>query len=410
MKKIIIEELERMLYLTSHKRGVVISEQKIILKEKKGSNDGDWDGKSEGVLNFSGKYKSVTGTPLLAKNVPFGGQNTDLLIQGSVGKNLPTVVTIVTTEREPNTDKQLGPVKFEFKDSTYPYLDNMIGPTWKMNPKAKQLFDYSMKILIDNIKKRGEKAVQKIKFQGSADKSTPGLKAPIGFQLDHDLAGCNKPYCGETSDKFKMNQFLADKRAEVMKINVIKQVLKETKIDLSNKVEVLKGINYYGGTEQGVKSVSIEIVPDGGDEGGGSTPDEIRTKTEVIFSPPKLKSGKLNLSNQGGGEVDFYESLNPKSYSFIALEQSVGDELVKSGVLPNVAKYVKDQLIVPASIDDNNSITIDGKNWGTIESKTEAGDTATIASTDGIWCVFGVEEGMTLLKNYKVKLVKQKDF
>ena len=50
--KNINEELTRMLYLTQHKRGVVISEQ-YLAEIKSGSSTSDWKGKTEGVLNFS---------------------------------------------------------------------------------------------------------------------------------------------------------------------------------------------------------------------------------------------------------------------------------------------------------------------------------------------------------------------
>ena len=72
------EELNRMLYLTQHKRGIVISEQSLTGDKNRPTsnvntttNAPDWNGSSTGTIDVSRFSKDSSGIPVNATNVSY---------------------------------------------------------------------------------------------------------------------------------------------------------------------------------------------------------------------------------------------------------------------------------------------------------------------------------------------------
>ena len=134
MKNIINEEIGRMLYLTSHKRGIVISEQElrgISGREYSPINIPDWDGGTKGLIKFD------TGDKILAKNIKFNDENYNLTRFSDISKKTSTVTSDTTpTDIIPPEIPDLN-----LSDSSFPYDDNMIVPNFQKNIKAKKNYD-----------------------------------------------------------------------------------------------------------------------------------------------------------------------------------------------------------------------------------------------------------------------------
>ena len=102
--------------------------------------------------------------------------------------------------------------------------------------------------MVNYINNGGFEKIKSIVIKGSADSGTPSTSGN-----DHVKAGYSKPFNGET-DKYKMNQFLADERAKqygLLVSRTVNNLLTDKNIDISSKYKFLKGENSYGQSEPG---------------------------------------------------------------------------------------------------------------------------------------------------------------
>jgi hypothetical protein len=153
MKNIINEEIGRMLYLTSHKRGVVISEQKYESPNWKGNNKGDVD-----FSNPYGRY---------AENVGYNGQKYTL-----TSKTTAIRLTQVI-KKENNVLPELTLSK-----NGFPYPDNMISPKFSNFPEAKKKYQEFIDKLIIFLSNKNLDDIKEITITGEAYSATPTLDIP----------------------------------------------------------------------------------------------------------------------------------------------------------------------------------------------------------------------------------------
>ena len=206
--KNINEELNRMLYLTQHKRGQVISEQnnRELKEDKNRSNVPDWNGRTSGELNFNIETGHMFN--VLAKNIFYRktDNNAKGLFAANIKSSLAKELPIHKLENLPDKDrpeKPGGKIKFEFKGSTFPYPDNIVTPMFTMSiyKDAKDLFNFAVEQIVKDIKNFGPDVIKQINIKGSADSAKPSFALdPLYFyytnnkEIDHDYGGEKKDF------------------------------------------------------------------------------------------------------------------------------------------------------------------------------------------------------------------------
>lgn len=410
MKNLLREELERMLYLNKHKRGVIISEQ--ISGELKGTNKSTTKGSSiggvpswkdsggiSGKIDFSNLNKLPnTNLVAYARDLTIDDNiGLNLFISRGLGKDLPQYVTITTT-KPPVPPEKTPPQKtlISFQDTTFPYPDNLINPYFEEYPEAEDLFIVCQEIIVRNVELFGVKVLKKLIFKGSADSMRPTRHVPSNFKgkltrkvLDHDkqvvvsnyttTEKCEKAYCGIPYAKaYERNQFLADRRAARM-AQVLCMALSRNKVFIDNNisykdiiklVEIEKGDNYYDGEKgrRGVKSVSITIVPSFTKfetSGSETLGQEGESETKVIIKRPRPQIGTITINNVEIPYLGFSKGPTGDFVHYIANnEQSiklVGNEIPDF----SVTQKLNNKTEVDGSIDGKELI-IDGHSWGNL--------------------------------------------
>lgn len=422
--KNINEELTRMLYLTQHKRGVVISEQ-YLAEIKSGSSTSDWKGKTEGVLNFS-NFPNI----FLAKNIfyvktdmnPSGLYTAN--IKSYLGKELPITKSKKIEKPLPTPGTPGGNIKFEFKGSTFPYPDNIVTPMFDM-PKykrAKDFFNFAIEQVVLRVKQYGPDVIKKITIKGSADSAKPTNSPDLDYvtytknnTLDHNYGG--------SKDPTQMNQYLADERANRMKDELIKEVKSNANVDITNKITVIKGDNWYDPNFEGrkdavadpktkrygVRSVTIDIIGSEesvpGTEGNQTSNVEYETYTEM----PVKNSGFLNLTNQGGpSSIPYYEEFTSNQTVLICIKDTPENAKLLGTIIPNITENGKlnGKTQVNCSVSNDGEVTIDGKVWGILSKKDwEAGnESATGFETEPIVAAYNRFDDNIVLRNVSFEL------
>jgi len=369
--KNINEELQRILYLTNHKRGVVLSEQEVKGVENRPKSDvnvttdaPDWNGGSSGELNVSNFAKDSTGVLVNATNVGYKNELYNLAINRSIGKDLPYTIGKVT---QPTTFKPDTGGSFEFIGKSFPYPDNMVTPQITKNKESESLIYYIAENIIGFI---NNKSKFNIKIQGFADSARPTRSAPAGYtrqQLfkDHQSIGCNRLYCGEKDDSLR-NIWLADNRAKKMGKFLVGIVKQKTKIDITDSIEYLEPVSSYSpGVKQdqriGKRSVKVDIKSSDFIEiPKPPTPGEVQT---ITFAPEPV----IGTIDFDGTIINVIKTVYLGDYVKIFAEKNDKVTSLIGNKIPNLSEPGKlnGKTTVNGNIN-NNEIIVDGISWGTI--------------------------------------------
>ena len=408
------EELNRMLYLTQHKRGIVISEQSLTGDKNRPTsnvntttNAPDWNGSSTGTIDVSRFSKDSSGIPVNATNVSYNQEVYNLSINKSISKNLPYTIS---NPIPPEKGKE--PLNFKFIDDSYPYEDNMITPKLSKNPTAESLLNLVVKIISDNIGLNGLESMKSINLQGFADSARPGIRGPKGTKEevsdDHLKAGCSKIYCGEKDDS-KRNLWLAENRAKRMGSFLTKLVKQSTGTDISSLIKYLEPVSSFDptinseeGNRVGERSVSIDVIK----SGDISTPTSTTGKTETITFVPIPKKGTIIY---GDVTLNLVELIDDKGYSKITVEKT--EECLKliGNKIPNLLQ--SGQLNGKSKVNSeikNNEVIVDGLSWGSLQEYPE-GAYAKIkyVTVPGVLCLVGEYDNTMELSVYSVLLAEK---
>lgn len=451
--KNINEELQRMLYLTQHKRGVVISEQNKSGQLTGGGSGGkyetyyygneavDWRKKSKGVISMAGdKEGDDTNPPINAKNVRFNNSLYNLTIISHIAKYIPIKTKIPTPTPNP-PDPGTPPIPGEPGDDTvddllltndaFPYPDNMIGPKFNSPryKKGKQLYETFINDLTKFILKGGVGNIKGITVQGFADSAAPTLSVPAGYsKLDHNLSP-NKdtvPY-GGLKKLSEMNVYLAQNRGEVMRLQIIQDVLTNTGVDISDKIKTLPGVSYYGQKDKrGQQFRSIEVKVDytpykypvsGKDETSGmmGTPGKDAPPTEYPeIEQPVIKDGidvNVDINNV------YYPAklFNVEGKQVVGISAEVSDKLFNSGDLPaySYKSGLNGKLSPNAEITDEGVFIVNEVNFGEFFDTKEVQNlypTFTESKTDYLTLPKKVMSGMHKYDGKDYDLLKDLSF
>jgi hypothetical protein len=391
-----------MLYLTQHKRGQVISEQnnRELKEDKNRSNVPDWNGRTSGELNFNIETGHMFN--VLAKNIFYRktDNNAKGLFAANIKSSLAKELPIHKLEDLIDDDRPKlpgGNIKFEFKGSTFPYPDNIVTPMFTMPTykKAKDLFDFAVKQIVEDIKNFGPNVIKQINIKGSADSAKPSFEIdPLyifytkKFVLDHD-------YGGEKKDFIKMNQFLADERANRMKIKLVTEIKEKTQIDISDKINVIiPGDNWYDPNfegrktsipdvktkRHGIRSVIIDVIG-----GQSNTPDkegEFKKKNDykTYDKAPIKDSGTFDLSSQGGPKsIPYQEDFTEHGIVLYGIEDNEENRKLLGKVIPDniTPNKLNGKEKVTCNISDDGTVTIDNQVWGKLISHSDTGNEST---------------------------------
>lgn len=349
MKNLLSEEIERMLYLTGHKRGVVISEQNP--GELKGSR------KKKGLLkrifnkeedysapNARGKdhgdAKINTTDIYIAKNIGYNGEKFYLGFLRQASKNLGYSLP----GKPPKDPTIIPPIPGLYQsEQKLPYPDNFINPQWSLFPQSKTEFDNWVNTVADLIKKTGGLEDGKIKLlegrndknkpikiNGTANSVPPTTDVPkemldLGITtIDHDYGGAK--------DKAKMNSYLADQRARMYGSQLAQSLSTKTGIPAEKFEQYMDytSYSYYGSGTRGTKSISVSV--DGFLPGKElyipGEPGE-----EGKFIPPQEKNVQLDFTPWGGSIVNGKTLFDEKGNSFLALPKETYDDLKSKKVV-----------------------------------------------------------------------------
>ena len=393
--KNINEELNRMLYLTQHKRGQVISEQnnRELKEDKNRSNVPDWNGRTSGELNFNIETGHMFN--VLAKNIFYlkTDNNAKGLFAANIKSSLAKELPIHKLENLPDKDrpeKPGGKIKFEFKGSTFPYPDNIVTPMFTMSiyKDAKDLFNFAVEQIVKDIKNFGPDVIKQINIKGSADSAKPSFALdPLYFyytnnkEIDHD-------YGGEKKDFIKMNQFLADERANRMKIKLVTEIKEKTQIDISDKINVIiPGDNWYDPSFEGrktsipdvktkrygIRSVIIEVIGGKSSTPGSKGEFENKNDYKTYDKAPIKDSGTFDLSSQGGpNSIPYQEDFTSNGIVLYGIEDNEENSKLLGNVLPDniTPNKLNGKEKVTCDISDDGTVTIDNKVWGKLIPET----------------------------------------
>ncbi len=319
--RILNEELYKMKHLFGYQRGVVISEQEY--------DSPNWRGKSKGDMDLTNPYGKY------AINVGYEGKKYTLTSISQAPR--------ITSEKKVETFEKPGDVtlqKLDLSKNAFPYPDNMIGPKFESFPEAQKVYENFVMSLRDFINAGGINNIKSIKIQGTADAARPTLDVPKGYSsLDHSLVGDNSPYGGLKSD-LERNQYLADNRAKVLGNMIIDRIKKETGVDISSKIQYIKGINYFGQQDKrGFEFKKVTVEPDytqlsrkekvGQTTTGSSSNSTATPESNSFIDLTQFGSKKIpvKMINRAGGQVaaiarkvsDENKLLNIKEGGFLPL-------------------------------------------------------------------------------------------
>lgn len=308
---------------------------------KKDNESSDWKGKNRGTLNFD-SMGSDRRPASLAVNV--GPEGFTIKMHNDQGKLIQPITgqdEIITLE------------EYNISGLSLPYADNMVKPYFDKYPDAQKVFDEIVTKFVAYINAGGGPKLTNVTIKGSADSARPTLDVPSGYsQLDHPDS---KPYNGET-DPYKMNQYLADKRAEEY-ANVLKSAIKEkTGFDLS--ITVLQGDNYYGQQgKRGEEYRKITLSPN--------------AETLTVPNPSQTTTPGKRDENQN---IPYYVDYYKDGQSYTAKGYRVVDP--KGNSFVSISSENREKLGTPAfdgkmsSKIEGDKFYIDGRLVGTMQPKS----------------------------------------
>ena len=306
-----------------------------------------WKNRDSGTLNFS----VLDGKPLANYVGEEGFVVREYVYNSQVKKDSTEKIT------EPSEEMTLE--KFTLQGGDLPYADNMVKPYFDKYPEALDKFKQIVKLFTEYIKMGGGNKLTNVTIQGSADSATPTLKVPQGYSsLDHPDP---KPYNGETDPK-KMNQYLADNRANEYAKVLIKKIKEDTGFDL--KINVLPGINYYGQPNRRGEEFRTIVLNPNAEVLVVNRPlpsDDEATKKSEVGALPKNQSVKVELFKEGRREfIDGYLVYDKRGNegTFITYE------LAKSLNIPKLSGQMKASISEDKFYVGNNLV-------GTIEPKNQ---------------------------------------
>ena len=351
-----------MKYLFGYQRGVVISEQGLYgIREAVNPPEYDppnWKGKSKGKMdlkNSDGKY---------AINVGYQGGKYTLTSMSEVPK--------ITSEKKLETFEKPTNIilrKLDLSKNAFPYPDNMIGPKFESFPEAQKVYEVFIMSLKNFINAGGIDNLKSIKIQGTADAARPTLDVPKGYSsLDHSLVGDNSPYGGLKSD-LERNQYLADNRAKVLGNMIIDRIKKETGVDISSKIQYIKGINYFGQKDKrGFEYKNVIVEPDytqliKKEKAGQTTTDSSSDSTATTES-----NSFIDLTQFGSKKIPVKMIRDSKNNLIAAIAKKDTDEnkLFLDGFLPYWKVSLNDKFSVKGEIKDDE-LFVDNISFGRIE-------------------------------------------
>ena len=400
------EELNRMLYLTQHKRGLVISEQSD--GEVRGGSRNyapigvpDWGDKSKGLLSFN------TGDKVHAKNVNFNGESYSITSFSTINKKSPQQLP---PPPPPVTPPPMPSI--EFTDDSFPYDDNMVTPNFKRNPIASQKFDDYVNSIVTTLSenKNNLNSIGEIQIQGSADSSKPNLRVPSGYsKLDHDVVS-EIPYNGST-DPFTMNQFLADNRAKIISNILIERIKSESGVDITSKVKTLKGINYYNPkstSKSGVKSMVIKMIPGTPSPIENISPDNKNNGSTSTITP---STGELDLSQWGGSKVPYTEVIDKKTNQVsYGIKRKDLESLVSSKIIVLIESTKFNEKTEVDGRIKNGKLIVDGIDFGELVDPSSVVRTedssVSFVTNPGRYGYFGSRDGFDLIRLLRFGLTK----
>jgi len=414
MKQNLNEEIQRILYLSGHKRGVVISEQNIFQRIFGKKNDGnlrtdkrknpssnmtipDANGQSSGITKFDVAQTPGTGVGI-ARNVYF---KDDLYILGifrKVGKSLAYFkpATPGTPDTPGDQGKTTGDTPtiptLEFSNKQLPYPDNFVKPRWELYPDANTAFKNWCDNLGDAIMAAGGEKDGKILFfenrdengkpievYGSANNVRPTWDIPRSMRrsgvkkLDHDYGGKT---IGDESDPAGMNLYLAEQRAKNFGQSIANSLYLRTRIPVEKFLQYMSFSHksYYGGSEKGVKQVKVSVkglipgktIPDSSSYEVAGTKGTEGTSGEIV--QPQETDVVLNFGAWGYPNLKIIArtTINEGGEQFITISKAEYDDLKSKKIAvdyqgdgnfngKNEAEFV---------IDDEGGVTLDGIYFG----------------------------------------------
>lgn len=306
-----------------------------------------WKNEDSGTLNFS-----VMDNRPLANYVSEAGYLVKQFVYTpSVKKDSTEKIT------EPSGEMILE--KFTLQGGDLPYADNMVKPYFEKYPGSEKVFNDILNKFIRYIKNGGGSKLTNVTIQGSADSATPTLKVPQGYSsLDHPDP---KPYNGET-DPQKMNQYLADNRANEYAKVLIEKIKEATGFDL--KINVLPGINYYGQPNRRGEEFRTIVLNPNAEVLVVNRPlpsDDEATKKSEVGTLPKNRSVKVEIFKADRNEfIDGY-----LIYDNMGHEKTfISYELAKSSNIPKFRGQMEASIIDMKFYIGNNLV-------GTIEQKNQ---------------------------------------
>lgn len=331
-------------------RGDLVGTQRKKNKNKRNESSSNWRGKDNGTLNFD-----ILGTQFQAVDV--GPERYKIAMHtqaASVGKEITGNKTTIPGGGGVTLEEFIIP------SSSLPYADNMVKPDFNKYPNARIVFDDIVKKFVKYVKAGGGSKLTNVTIKGSADSAKPTLDVPSGYsQLDHPDP---KPYNGET-DPFKMNQYLADKRAQEY-ANVLKSAVKENAgFDLS--IRVLSGDNFYG--QKGKRGEDYRKITLSPNAEPLSIPNPSQTDPSTTTTPgQKVQFQSIPYSveyyyNGRSGYVKGYKVVEKSNNTFMAISRE------QAGLLktPNFDGQMSSEI-------QGDKFYIDGKLVGTIQPAAEA--------------------------------------
>jgi hypothetical protein len=417
------EELKRMLYLTQHMRGVVISEQNtpgdltgVQGREKSNvnlkTNAPSWNGGNSGQLDVSNFSTNETGILINAADVGYKDDVYNLAISRDIGKDLP--YTIVKTT-QPIVKEPKVKSYYEFIEDTFPYPDNIITPQVLKGQygESKKLLSLIAEDIVSRLK-NGQDI--KITMQGFADSAAPTEKSPTGYNIEEDhkkAVDCEvkgKLFCGITETS-KRNLWLANNRAKRMAffLNSFVKNMDSGK-DISNLITFLEPVSSYDPNNSknnksriGKKSVTINITATSTEETPGET---IPGKIEVITRVPEEKLGYIDFD---GVKINVIKTAGSGGYVRIIAENTKEVTNLIGNKIPDLSKPGKlnGKSTVSCEIKNDSQVIVDGLNWGTMEDiKDYGGSYANIwfATQPSKICLVGSYDNILELSTYCVIL------
>lgn len=378
---------------------------------------------NKNLLNEINRYREILGLPLIEedkkkKSYPFSWGNgdsgpvnldRDIATADEYGRPTNAIATNISrlnlslyyggkvTSVQPvsNTEtKTITMPSFTLVGGDLNYDDNCVLPNISEG-EPREKFNNIINSFVNYINNGGFDKIESIVIQGSADSGTPSLSGN-----DHIKAGYSKPFNNET-DKYKMNQFLADERAKQYGLLVSNKIKESTGKDISSKYKYKDGINYW--TKEGnpskrgeqFRSITFNVnAPE------LKVADKVDTTTTITPVDKSHKPVTIIVTKPNG------ERIEKQGIRFVS---DVGEKtkVPVQGFYPD-DKTLSDLIKIPSDVVDGeikgNILRLDGKDICSLYSVNGPGQKP-ISYKCKVTGYKGIEkEGIVLVKDYEFTL------